>query len=61
MRDLQLTEGFDVGLEMSGARAPFATWLEQHESRLPGRAVGLFSLKHDHLDWNHGHLQRAAY
>ena len=59
MEELGMTEGFDVGMEMSGVPDAFRDMLAAHESRRQGRAARHSSAEHgDRLE--PGHLQGAG-
>ncbi len=58
MEDLGMTEGFDVGMEMSGVPEAFHSMLDAHESRRQDRAPRHPAARHgDRLE--PGHLQGA--
>ena len=59
MAELGMTEGFDVGLEMSGAPPAFRTLLNamNHGGRIAMLGIPPSDMS---IDWN-GHLQRAVY
>lgn len=53
MKDLGMTEGFDVGLEMSGKQEAFSSMLELMNNGGKISLLGIFPEKHVSINWDH--------